>query len=434
MRLELLETHQVDQLSACPNALALGVFSHDNKIERFLKLARLLLDVEKAIFAFHHEPYMWIATPDYDFKPFLTVDDLALSHCFNGELIIAEGHENYLPVVNYYKSYGLVFERILCFDFKLDSGESIGQIAFYDRSSTAFSQKQKDLLIELSTDLTTILQQRYELQTYHELYEEQRALNFSKTKFLQIIAHDLRAPFHGLIGFTDVLTHERETLDEDSLQDISSYLYDTLQSTYGLLESLLNWAMAEGGRFVYHPINFKLKQTTKIVYDVLNGLAKKKNIELIEEVDENLSVYADMNMLTSIIQNLVSNSLKFTHTDGSGRVEIRAQRVDQNIQIAISDTGLGMTPAQLEKVFEPQIKVSVKGTTGEKGTGLGLVLCKRFVDLNQGQISVVSQQGRGTTFTVTLPVATSNHQNLQSKVEYGLNDVRNSEIRKTFSH
>ena len=93
-----------------------------------------------------------------------------------------------------------------------------------------------------------------------------------------------------------------------------------------------------------------------------------------------------------------------------------------------------MTPAQLEKVFEPQIKVSVKGTTGEKGTGLGLVLCKRFVDLNQGQISVVSQQGRGTTFTVTLPVATSSHQNLQSKVEYGLNNVRNSEVRKTFSH
>ena len=158
----------------------------------------------------------------------------------------------------------------------------------------------------------TILERKSESQDYYELYEQERALNFSKTKFFQVIAHDLRAPFHGLIGFSDVLANERETLSEEGVQDIADYLHDTLQSTYSLLENLLNWAMAEGGRFVYHPINFKLKQTTKIVYDVLKPLAVNKNIQLIENVAEDLSVFADMNMVTSVIQNLVSNALKFT--------------------------------------------------------------------------------------------------------------------------
>jgi len=170
--------------------------------------------------------------------------------------------------------------------------------------------------------------------------------------------------------------------------------------------------MAEGGRFVYHPINFKLKQTTKIVYDVLHPLAVKKNIQLIENVSDDLSVYADMNMVTSIVQNLVSNALKFTHTDGTGRVSISAQRAEKYVEIIIHDTGLGMTESQIEQIFEPQIKASIKGTIGEKGTGLGLVLCKRFVDLNHGQISVTSKKGIGTTFIIGLPIAENTYQAL----------------------
>ncbi|WP_275423946.1 histidine kinase dimerization/phospho-acceptor domain-containing protein, partial [Acinetobacter baumannii] len=98
---------------------------------------------------------------------------------------------------------------------------------------------------------------KFNYEELNELYEQQVALNSSKTKFFSIISHDLRAPFHGLLGFSEVLAKERETLDESSIQNIADYLYDTSQSTYNLLESLLTWAMAEGGRFVYHPINFK---------------------------------------------------------------------------------------------------------------------------------------------------------------------------------
>src|SRR5690606_951852 len=114
-----------------------------------------------------------------------------------------------------------------------------------------------------------------------ELYEQQCAQNFSTTNFFQIIAHDLRAPFHGLLCLSDVLAQERYTLDQSSSQSIADYLYDNAQSTYNLLESLLTWAMAEGGRFVYHPINYELKQSSKIVCSVLHSLALNKKIELI---------------------------------------------------------------------------------------------------------------------------------------------------------
>jgi signal transduction histidine kinase len=162
--------------------------------------------------------------------------------------------------------------------------------------------------------------------------------------------------------------------------------------------------MAEGGRFVYHPINFKLRQITNIVTDILKTLAIKKNIQLINEVDENLKVYADINMMTSVIQNLVSNALKFTDVDGSGKVYIQAQNKGTYIEVYVKDTGLGMTQEQIKDLFQPRVKMSFKGTAGEKGAGLGLSLCKRFVEMNLGEINVTSHEGEGTVFTVLLPI------------------------------
>ncbi len=112
-----------------------------------------------------------------------------------------------------------------------------------------------------------------------------------------------------------------------------------------------------------------------------------------------------MNMVTSLIQNLVSNALKFTDIDGLGVVSIRAEKQGRHVAIYIQDTGLGMTDEQMAELFHPRLTVSLKGTAGEKGAGLGLVLCKRFVDLNHGEISVSSKEGEGTTFKVLLPAA-----------------------------
>lgn len=414
MRLELLEIGQADQLSACRLSLLLGVFTTDNKVEGFLKFARGILNSERAILAFHDEPYIWYSSST-GFKAFQAKRRAKLSSYFSGDAVLNADHPNYAEFSKHIKSLGVGHSRLVAFDLKINQHNSIGQVILFDDQLDAFKHENLELVQEFAMSLINIIELRSEYDELKELYEQQSALNFSKTKFFQIIAHDLRAPFHGLLGFSEVLAEERSTLDESSIQNIADYLHDTAQSTYNLLENLLNWAMAEGGRFVYHPINFKLKQATKIVFDVLNSLAIKKNIELTEDVSENLRVYADINMVTSVIQNLVSNALKFTHVDGSGKVSIRAIQTEQGIEIYIRDTGLGMTESQIETIFEPSIQVSLKGTSGEKGTGLGLVLCKRFVDLNKGEISVTSKEGDGTTFKVILPVAVDSHVALVKK-------------------
>ncbi|TCB79909.1 sensor histidine kinase [Acinetobacter sp. ANC 4173] len=405
MNIQLLEIgSETEQLSACRLSLLLGITSSQNQIASFLKLARQLLAVDYAVLQFYNEPYAWVSMQS-------GLKAYASSPLFPSlvrQAYIDERHPDYSIFLTAISTLGLVAQpRLVVLNLQNSEGHSVGHVALFDHQTQAFTQDQIQMLQELFASLMKHIELKIDHAELKEMYEQQSALNFSKTKFFQIIAHDLRAPFHGLLGFSEVLAQERSSLDEDSIQNIADYLHDTTQSTYSLLESLLNWAMAEGGRFVFHPINFQLKQASKIVFDVLNGLAIKKKIQLIDAVPEEIKVFADINMVTSVIQNLVSNALKFTHMDGSGVVKISAEVNEKGVEIAIQDTGLGMTAQQIEQLFQPRLTVSFKGTDGEKGMGLGLVLCKRFVEINQGDIQVQSKEGEGTLFKVTLPQAES---------------------------
>lgn len=405
MAIQLLELQQADKLSACKISLSLGLNSEQNLLEQFLQFNRKLMQADTALLAFHQEPYLWHCCAEK-----LQVIDISkisksLNTLFvNGDLIDQQ-HPQYQSLLAFLAPFKRKIQTAIAIHLRHPDQTSLGFLVLFDDVAQDFSELQKQLLQEHCMSFMQKLELKVNHDELKELYEQEAALNFSKTKFFSIISHDLRAPFHGLLGFSEILAKERDTLDESSIQNIADYLYDTSQSTYNLLESLLNWSMAEGGRFVYHPINFKLRQITNIVTDVLKTLAIKKNIQLINEVDENLKVYADMNMITSVIQNLVSNALKFTDIDGSGKVFIQAHTQGNFVEIYIKDTGLGMTLEQIETLFQPRITVSFKGTAGEKGAGLGLTLCKRFVDLNHGEISVSSNEGEGTIFKVVLPAA-----------------------------
>lgn len=404
MNVRLLELDEVDQLSASKLSLLLGVYTPKNQVEDFLKFARAMLHVGSGILTFQDEPYIWHSSKQ-GFKVIHVKEKVDLNIFFNFQSVIDIEHENYQELSAYLFKLGLNHQRFIAFNLNLSvqNDRSIGQAILFDDLAQPFQSDEIQLVQDLVSNLIRIVEMHADFAELKEMYEQQSALNFSKTKFFQIIAHDLRAPFHGLLGFSDVLAAEFETLDRNEIVEIAQYLNDTAQSTYNLLESLLNWAMAEGGRFVYHPINFKLKDICKIVYNVLNTLALNKNIELINRIPDDLNVYADINMVTSVIQNLVSNALKFTQVDGTGKVYMEAQAGDQGVEIYIRDTGLGMTDVQIERLFQPALQVSLNGTSGEKGTGLGLVLCKRFVDINHGQITVVSKIGQGSTFKVVLP-------------------------------
>ena len=411
MNIKLLKVRSnTEQLSACHLSLLLGVNSHDNEIKGFLKFARKILGAHTALLVFHDEPYAWYSAKQ-TFNAVQIPTEIKASITFAGASTIDVQHPHYQHLSQQMRTLGFEHCRVIALDLKA-SDKSVGQVIFFDEQLDAFRTDAIENVHELAAGLLNLLSLRMENAELKELYEQQVAMNVSKTKFFQIIAHDLRAPFHGLIGFSEVLAEERASLDESGVQSIADYLHDTAQSTYSLLESLLNWAMAEGGRFVYHPIHYNLKQSSQIVFDVLQGLAINKNIQLIDRVPDDLKIFADINMVTSVIQNLVSNALKFTHMHGNGMVIIDAKPRDTFIDIYIQDTGLGMTLGQIESLFEPKLTISFKGTDGEKGTGLGLVLCKRFVDLNKGEISVTSKEGVGSTFIVSLPCSSSAHQAL----------------------
>ena len=413
MSLELLEVGlETDQLSACRLALILGVFTNENRIETFLRIVRRILNADTAILDFINEPYIWHYS-EQGFKAFYANKQADFSTYFKKNEIVEESNPVYPEFSDYVISLGVRHRRIIGIDLKYEN-VSLGHVFLFDDQEKGFAPDAVTSVVELSRALGDYLKLSLENVQLKELYDEQITENYSKTKFFQIIAHDLRAPFHGLLGFSEVLAEERDTLQDQDVQEIADYLLDTANSTYGLLENLLNWAMAEGGRFVYHPINFELKQATNIVTNVLNGLVLKKNIQLIEDIPPQTKVHADINMITSVIQNLVSNALKFTHSDGTGVVKISAETIENKVHIYVQDSGMGMSPSHMEHIFDSNILVSLKGTEGEKGTGLGLVLCKRFVDLNFGEISVTSKERVGTTFKVTLPAATSKHQAMVS--------------------
>jgi signal transduction histidine kinase len=415
MNIRLLEVGtETDQLSSCRTSLILGVMSSTNLVSSFLKICRKMLQVEYGVLGISQEPYNWHSSCQ-GFYALTAAPHDVLSRFFQEDSFIRSEHRHYAEMSAYLQLLGFQHQRFIAFDLNIGANYSLGQVIFFDHQCSDFEDESVQLVEELIQGLISLIRQHEEYNELKELYEQQSALNFSKTKFFQIIAHDLRAPFHGLLGFSDVLSHERDTLDEASVQNISEYLYDTAQSTYNLLESLLNWAMAEGGRFVYHPINFELRQASQIVCNVLNGLALKKNIQMLNMVPEEVKVFADINMVTSVIQNLVSNALKFTYADGMGVVKIKASLCDERVCIEVQDSGLGMSQAQIATLFEPKLIVSMKGTAGEKGTGLGLVLCKRFVELNFGQIEIDSKEGQGTTFKVYLPASTHTHKVLNQE-------------------
>ncbi|MCH7310286.1 HAMP domain-containing sensor histidine kinase [Acinetobacter sp. ANC 4805] len=404
MAIQLLELQQADKLSACKISLSLGLNSDQNLLGQFLQFNRKLMQASTALLAFHQEPYIWHSCPEKLQAVDVSRIAKSLNTLFvNGDLIDRE-HPQYQTLLAFLSPFNRKIQTAIAVHLRHPDQTSLGYIVLFDEVAQGFTELQTQLLQAHCSNFMQQLELKLNHDELKELYEQEEALNFSKTKFFSIISHDLRAPFHGLLGFSEILAKERDTLDESSIQNIADYLYDTSQSTYNLLESLLNWAMAEGGRFVYHPINFKLRQITNIVTDILKTLAIKKNIQLINEVDENLKVYADINMMTSVIQNLVSNALKFTDVDGSGKVYIQAQNKGTYIEVYVKDTGLGMTQEQIKDLFQPRVKMSFKGTAGEKGAGLGLSLCKRFVEMNLGEINVTSHEGEGTVFTVLLPI------------------------------
>jgi signal transduction histidine kinase len=230
---------------------------------------------------------------------------------------------------------------------------------------------------------------------------ELKESNVSKDKFFSILAHDLKSPFHSILGYSEILSHEYDTLNDTERRKFIDILRDSVKNVFDLLENLLQWSRMQSGRMEYHAEIFNLSGLIEEAADLLRGNALKKNIRFTYSSSPGLMVNADKNMIRSVLQNLISNALKFT--SGNGEVSISSIETDNFIEVIVRDTGIGMSPDDLNKLFRIDVSFTRKGTSQEVGTGLGLILCKELLQKNRGNIWVESEKDKGTVFHFTLP-------------------------------
>jgi PAS domain S-box-containing protein len=233
-----------------------------------------------------------------------------------------------------------------------------------------------------------------------ESNEELKKLNSTKDKFFAIIAHDLRSPFQSLLSTSELLSTEIETLSQEDILFFSRGLHDNLKRFYGLLENLLNWSMMQKNMLEYKSTSINLYDAVNKIIEISNQNAVKKNISISNKVENEIFVIADVDMLLSVIQNLIINAIKFTQMEGE--VIVSSVEKDGFVEVSVQDTGIGIDPEKSSKLFNFETIFTTNGTAGEKGTGLGLPLCKEFVERNGGKIWVESELGKGSKFIFTL--------------------------------
>lgn len=247
-----------------------------------------------------------------------------------------------------------------------------------------------------------IRQQKEAERKIKEYVEQLKQLNASKDRFFSIIAHDLRNPFTGVLGFADILAKDAHELNPDEIKKFSSGLYSQSKAIFDLLENLLEWSRIQTGSMKYNPANINLCEFVNELMGVFSSLVSQKKIALNINCDSGIIVFADENMLSTVFRNLISNAIKFTNKAGS--IFIDAKELDDKfIEVSVKDTGVGIPLVDREKLFKIDEHLSTKGTNNEEGTGLGLILCKDLVVKNGGQINMESEVGKGTVFKFTVP-------------------------------
>nr|MDA3817620.1 ATP-binding protein [Prolixibacteraceae bacterium] len=226
-------------------------------------------------------------------------------------------------------------------------------------------------------------------------------LNATKDKFFSIISHDLRSPLSSILNLTDLMTDETYNFSEDDIKSFSQSLHKTANSTYKLLENLLEWSRLQRGTIHFNPEKIAILDFFNSCDPSVFEKAKNKNVKLDMKYNEDLIVFADENMLRTIMRNVLSNAIKFTKPKGKVLTEVSKTKQGK-VLFTVKDSGIGMPPEMTSKLFDVAENVSRPGTDDEPSSGLGLILCKEFVDKHGGNIWVESEEGKGSTFYFTI--------------------------------
>lgn len=276
-------------------------------------------------------------------------------------------------------------------------------------------QLQEEIAERKKLEAYRIEQERLRLQ--NEFLEKQSQelakLNADKDKFFSIVAHDLKGPFQSLLGFSKLLLLMAPNADRSEIQEMSQRIHNSANNAANLLQNLLQWSRIQLGRMVCESQVLNLREHIEKNFSLLSSKAIKKRIIMQNLVSDDVFVYADPNMLDTVLRNLISNAIKFTNQ--GDRLTISAQQRDplleeaaevdiQQLQISVADTGIGIQPEVVAQLLNINRHYSTRGTAEEQGSGLGLIICKEMVEKNGGQIWIESEVGKGTTVHFTLPI------------------------------
>lgn len=246
-----------------------------------------------------------------------------------------------------------------------------------------------------------ITQQKTDEETIRKINDELQNANKNKDKFFSIISHDLRSPLSGIMTLMDILQNEYSSLEHEEIQEIIREASITSKNTFNLMENLLDWSRIQTGKMIFDPQYISLTLIVRGVQGLFSQKLKSKSISLNLDFEPEIFAFADLQMTETVFRNLISNAIKFTPQ--FGLIIVSFENMDKNILVKIKDTGVGMDEEQLSKIFRLDSTYSTIGTAGERGTGLGLMLCKELIEKQGGKIWVESAVNSGTTFCFTLP-------------------------------
>lgn len=282
-------------------------------------------------------------------------------------------------------------------------------------STTPVFDKNGEIMgsVHIARDITDRKQAEDKLQEYNKELQE---LNANKDKFFSVIAHDLKSPFQGLLGFTDLLLEDYDILEKEEIRKYVMNIRNASYNTYSLLENLLEWSRMQSGRIQFKPVKFDICSEVTGVFEILNSNAIRKGIILTNSMQQGYEVEADQHMIHSVIQNLISNAIKFSNPRGRVSVSAEIMPFKQTqgiinytkkrmcIQVNVKDEGIGIHPDAISRIFSLTDHYTNYGTANEPGTGLGLILSKEMIERNGGELTVQSTPGKGSTFSFTLPL------------------------------
>lgn len=369
---------EIDDALLKSNSLCVALFSTDSK---------LLFSNEAFSSLVKGEPCQSFLNPSFD--ELLSLEDIS-NPIFDGFLTFGDYQSvNHSIAAQIFKKNN----KLLVIG-GVDTSQLLEQNSAMHQLNREVVNLQRDL-IKKSHNLENTLSQLQEANL------ELNKLNADKDRFMQIVGHDLRSPFTTLLGFSAILLENLRTYDIDKIESMIELIHKTSQQTFYLLDDLLIWSKSQAGRIPFEPRELIFEDVCMQVINSLTNNAEAKNIRINLRDNEKTVVYADEQMLKTVLRNLLSNAIKFSHQNG--QIDIYTEKSHSETTITVSDNGVGIENENIDKILDITQHYVTNGTAKEKGTGLGLMLCNEFVEKHGGIMSVESEPGKGSRFHVTMP-------------------------------